>query len=496
MVGLTLVVGLLFNVRWRWKHPLKKRPLDVEDNLPLPWLAQTSTVFSLTALFGAYLGVAVALGLPALMGLALGTVLGLFAVRYWIERTLREIEKKRKKFEDFLGAIMSPNKGHTTSFALVVSGIQCVYATSELLILRELAKAALGFKSEQATLLVVSVAIVGYFYVLLGGYLSLFRTDVIQLGLVALMAVTASVVVLISHSEIGLAAAKFWARPGFWKIPSLGAGPALYTYHFLIATVMGCGFMLGSPDTWKRIYQVNKDQIEKQKNTPRARFLTLAGVGTLPYLVLLPVAIAIGTKADPQNTHNFTVPVALENSLLYGAVALGLIASFLSSFNSALLASTHVILVWQRRLWRWRSKRGEPKQAMPEEAKFYAILMVIFIIVCLVFATGVELLCNPVPDKINNPWLLGGLLMGGYAAVGGLLIGTNGKVFRLRKFNLEFILGVAMVLWVRYFLSSPGYSLRPTVFSINTIPPAVALCVITALVARLLILIFGDRSND
>lgn len=494
VVGLVLVIGLLFILSWRWKHPLKKRPLDVEDNLPLPWLAQTSTVFSLTALFGAYLGVAVTLGLPALMGLAFGTVLGLFAVRHWIERTLGEINKKKKRFEDFLAAVLSPNKRHTTSYALVVSGIQCVFATSELLILRELAKAALGLKSEQATLLAIGVAIVGYFYVLLGGYLALFRTDVAQLGLVGLMAVAGSLFIIIRHSEVW-ATAKFWPRPGFWEIPSIGPGPGLYAYHFLLATVMGCGFMLASPDTWKRVYQVSRDQIVKQKNTARVRFLTLVGVGMLPYLVLFPVAITIGTKADPQNTQNFALPTALSHNSLYGAIALGLVASFLSSFNSALLASTHVVLIWQRRMGQWR-RRGRSKEAMAEEAKFYVIMMVVFIVICLVFATAVELLCNPVPDKFNNPWLLGNLLMGGYAAMGGLLIGTNGKVFRLPKFSLEIVFATAMVLWVRYFLSSSGFSQRPTVFSVNTIPIGVALCLITALATRLLILIFGDQNDE
>lgn len=495
LVGLVLIVGLLFILSWRWKHPLRKHPLDVEDNLPLPWLAQTSTVFSLTALFGAYLGVAMTLGLPALMGLAFGTVLGLFAVRYWIERTLTKLEKQKKRFEDFLGAIMTPNKRHTTAFALVVAGIQCVYATSELLILRELAKAALGLKSEQATLVAIGVAIVGYFYVLLGGYLALFRTDVAQLGLIGLMAVTSSIFVLIRQSEIGWATSNFWPRPGFWEVSSLGTGVGLYAYHFLLATVMGLGLLLASPDTWKRVYQVNRDQLMKKKHSVRARFLTFVGVGVLPYLVLFPLAITIGTRADPQNTQNFALPTALSNNWLYGAVAFGLVASFLSSFNSALLGGVHVVLIWQRRVWRQRTKLGRLKKVVPEEARFYVIIMAVFTAICLVFVTALELLCNPVPGKFNNPWLLGNLLMGGYAAIAGLLIGSAGRVFRLPKFSLEIIFTIVMVVWVRYFLSSPGFSQRPTVFSVNTIPPAVALAFATTLVTRLLILFFGDRNN-
>src|SRR5437763_5130767 len=82
-------------------------PLDVDEGLPLPELAQSSTVFSLTGLFGAYLGIAIALGLPAFTGLACGTVLGLFIVRYWIDSTLkRRAPPGKKRFETFLSRII------------------------------------------------------------------------------------------------------------------------------------------------------------------------------------------------------------------------------------------------------------------------------------------------------------------------------------------------------------------------------------------------------
>src|SRR3954469_15018638 len=53
---------------------------------PLPEVGQASTVFSLTALFGAYFGIYIFLGLPALAGVACGTVLGLFVIRNWIQK--------------------------------------------------------------------------------------------------------------------------------------------------------------------------------------------------------------------------------------------------------------------------------------------------------------------------------------------------------------------------------------------------------------------------
>src|SRR5947207_2470705 len=106
------------------------RPLNVDEHLPLPWLAQTSTVFSLTALFGGYFGVAVALGLPAVSGLAFGTVLGLFIVRRWINRTLLSTPHEGR-FEDFLSRILEGDSANRMVYVLSLAGCQCVFATSE-----------------------------------------------------------------------------------------------------------------------------------------------------------------------------------------------------------------------------------------------------------------------------------------------------------------------------------------------------------------------------
>src|ERR1041385_5881661 len=98
-----------------------KRPLNVDDNLPLPWLAQTSAVFSLTALFGGYFGVAVALGLPALTGLACGTVLGLFIVRRWIISTLGGTQRGRS-FEEFLSRVLAADKSNRVVYVIFIAG--------------------------------------------------------------------------------------------------------------------------------------------------------------------------------------------------------------------------------------------------------------------------------------------------------------------------------------------------------------------------------------
>jgi hypothetical protein len=121
--------------------------------------------------------------------------------------------------------------------------------------------------------------------------------------------------------------------------------------------------------------------------------------------------------------------------------------------------------------------------------------MVLFILICGIFLAAMQLICDPAPEKYNNPWLLGNLLMGGYAAIGGVQVGTGGNISRLPKFSLEVVFMLSMVFWVTYFIHSLGFSPRPTVFSVNTIPIGVAFSLGTALVTRSLVLILGDRNN-
>lgn len=491
-----LAYSLFLVYYWKNRQPLPAQPLNVEQNLPLPWLAQTSTVFSLTGLFGAYLGIAVLLGLPALLGLAAGTVLGLFIVQWWIVSTLKKLGKEGAVFEDFLAAVLPDNKMDGTVFAFTLSAIQCVFATSELLILRELGKAALGLTSEQATLLAISIAILGYFYLLLGGYVALFRTDRIQLIVVCLTAVAVSIYFIIRHSLTGWTTISLVPPQDFWGIPFLGRPHGLYVWHFAIATVMGLGCLLCSPDTWKRVYQVNKDQ-GGAAHPLRRRILTFLAVGLLPYVVLLPVAFsAIGKVEvkpccpDPLLFRGFKLPDAAVNKGLVAVFAIPLIASFLSSFNGSFLASVHVSLIWARKVTTMSGKTRI--HSLPEEARFYQIMMsTLLAISLLVF--GILYLSTQLEFK--NPWMIGSLLMGGYALVAGFLIGTGGKVARLPPYLLSAGFLFGSILWVRYFVSSPAYCKCPTLSSIQTVPVGVAFCLAVALLCWVIIFANGRRHD-
>jgi hypothetical protein len=466
---------LLVHITLRSQPMPASRPLDVDEHLPLPWLAQTSTVFSLTALFGGYFGVAVALGLPAVTGLACGTVLGLFAVRRWIVSTLEAANQTR--FEDFLSNILSGDSTNRSVYAFGLIACQCLFATSELLILRELARVALGLKAEHATLLAVGLAILGYFYLLYGGYIALFRTDVVQLLLVGFMAVAASVFLIAKRAEVGWITS-LSPRSGFWELPWLSSHTLVYGYHFLIGTITGLGVILSSPDAWKRIFQVNR-----MGQKPVVRVLTFLAVGIVPYLVLLPVAITLSLNVDRSVRRSFTLPPALSDNKVFIAAALGLISCFLSSFNGALLGSVHLGIILNRKI----------KKVESEELRFYVLTMIALAVICSLFVGGIGLFTNPRWLGFTNPWVLGNMITGFGAAIAGVQIGSLGKVYRMRKHWLEWILTFGTIAWFIYFIQSPGFAKTPTIDAIKTVPVAIAVCAGTALLTR--IAMIGGRKN-
>jgi hypothetical protein len=445
------------------------RPLDVDEHLPLPEFGQASTVFSLTALFGAYFGIALVLGLPALLGLAFGTVLGLFLIHYWID------QHKPDKFETFLFGLLEGNERNAAVYALMISAVQCVYATSELLILRELAKAALGLKSEHATVLAIGVAIIGYFYVLLGGYLALFRTDVLQFVLVSLLAIVSGALLLTRGIPAGWVG-RLLPRAGYWEMPFVGTGAGLYVYHFIIAAVMGLGLLVASPDTWKRVFQVSR-----RGSSPRVRFLTFVGVGVMPYIVLLPFAITVGLLAEggaARRSVGFSARAP--SNLLFAAAALGLIASFLSAFNSALLASVHLGLMLVRKKVGMRSE-----MLKSEVSRFYWLMSAALLTIFFLF--------KALPSLTNNAYLLGNFLLGAYALIGGVQIGTRGAVSRLPEHSLLLLFAFGLAIWSVYFVSAGGLPEVPSLNQVNMVPAGVLLFFVAALLCQ--ILIIGGRKN-
>jgi TRAP-type uncharacterized transport system fused permease subunit len=236
---------------------------------------------------------------------------------------------------------------------------------------------------------------------------------------------------------------------------------------------MGAGFMLASPDTWKRVYQVIK-----RETGPRTRALSLIGAGTIPYLVLLPFAISINLITDGNVKPGFMQASPFGGNVIFTAAALGMIASFLSSFDSALLASAHIQLIQRRTL----------REVPSEEPRFHVIMIVAFGIVWLLFLGGLGF--------TTNAWLLGNLLMGAYAAIAGVQIGTRGDLSRLRAKWLHWIFAIAALIWVTYFVVKYEALKVPVKESVNTVPMGVAVFFVSALLCLVLSSARGKTKHD
>ncbi len=456
LVGIFLIGSLLlvhFSLR---SQPLPQdEPLDVDEGLPWPEAGQASTVFSLTALFGAYFGITLLLGLPALIGLGFGTALGLVIIRHWIDA------RKPGRFEPFLFGMLEGSHRNALIYALVVSGLQFAYATSELLILREIARVSLGAKPEQATILAVGVAIIGYFYVLFGGYMAVFRTDVVQFVMVTAMAVIFGIVLLGPERPMVWTALTV-PRSGYWTLTFVDSRLLLYLYHFAIATVMAIGLLAASPDAWKRVFMVSR-----KKNNATVRFTTFLIVGVVPYLMLLPFALAIGSIPDGPVDTGQIFSSLLKGNVIFIAAALGLVASFLSSFNSAILAGVHVALMFRR----------TRSFLVPEISRFHWLMVAALLTVFFLFRSLVS---------FSNPYILGNLLLGPYALVAGIQIGTRGgDISSLPENSLTWIAVIGLVGWFVYFVSS-GIPHVPTTYQINSVPAGVLFFFLALLACRIL----------
>jgi len=97
------------------------------------------------------------------------------------------------------------------------------------------------------------------------------------------------------------------------------------------------------------------------------------------------------------------------------------------------------------------------------------------------------LFSNPRWIGFTNPWVLGNMLTGFGAAIAGVQIGSAGNISRMPRYSLQWILAVGTVSWFIYFVQSPGFSKTPTIDAIKTVPAAIAVCLVTALVTRLTI---------
>lgn len=434
-----------------------RRPLDVDDGLPLPEIGQASTVFSLTALFGAYLGIYLMLGLPALFGLAAGTASGLFVIRHWIHK------HRAETFEAFVVKMLGGRGRSGGDFAAAVSLAQCAYAASELLILRETSRFALGMRADYALLFAVSTGVIGYFYVLFGGYLAIYRTDIVQFLLAASMAVIFGLYLLWTGAATSFSVG-VWPRPGYWPLPPIGSASEVpkYLYHFAMGAIMGFGLFGAAPDAWKRVFVVTR-----LRRKTLARFAIFAGIGIAPFLVLVPFGLVLRHVPDGTISLQHAFPGAPAHDLLFVGAAIGLVACFLSSFNSALLASVHISLIRRR-------MRHHTELELP---RFHWLMVIMLSIIFCVFIVWCA---------FDNPYLLGNMLLGPYAIIAGIQVGAGAAPGRLPENSVLWILGVGFVAWFLCFVSVVGLPTVPTTYEVNTVPFGVGVFLAVAIICRVL----------
>lgn len=430
-------------------------PLDVDRGLPLPEVAQASTVFSLTALFGAYLGIYLLLGVPAVAGLACGTGLGLIVIRNWI------VARRPRSFEDFLFGLLAGHRGNAAVFGLTIAATQCAYASSELVILRDIAREFLGVRPDHATILAVALGIIAYFYVLFGGYMAVFRTDVLQFLMVGAMVLICAAFAFPGSLATGVSL-KLQPRPGYWESPFGWSGTWLYLYQFVIGSVMGFGLLAASPDAWKRVFLVAPTTTGTQR-----RFIIFLLIGIMPFLVLLPLGAVTAEFPDGPINPALMFSGVLANNVLFVAAALGLVASFLSAFDSAILASVHIGLMLQRR-----------QAKVPVELPRFHWLMVAVLITT--FFSFMALVASS-----TNPYLLANLLLGPYALIAGIQTGTWGRVSRLRDGSLLWIVVLCLVGWFLYFVANVDVRGPATTDQANTVPGGVGLFAFAVAICQL-----------
>lgn len=450
LVGVLLVGSIVlvhFSTR---RRPLPgEYPLNVDEGLAFPEAGQGSTVFSLTALFGAYFGIFLVLGLPAALGLAVGTILALFLIRASIKKD------SSPNFESFLLRRLDANSSNGKTIAALLSGTQLAYATSELLILQQISTISLGVHRHHATMIVIGLAVVAYIYVLIGGYDGVFRTDIVQFIFVLAMGISLFLLpILPSQVEPHMRSEALLPRAGYWNLPAIA--PIKYAYHFCVGGIMGAGFLLASPDSWKRVFTVTR--IARGRSS-RQSFTLLVFAGVLPFALLAPLALTTVVPDGAVSPTNMFGHI-LANRWLFVVVLLGLFSSFLSSYDSATISAVHVALLRQR-----------PVDGGNESPRFHWLMAMALVISSLAFLALMAL---------GNPYLLANLLMGPFALAGGVILGTRGILTDVRSGVLAWLSTIALTLWCVYVLSWPGILESPVTYQVNTVPAGALLFVVSA----------------
>jgi hypothetical protein len=228
-----------------------------------------------------------------------------------------------------------------------------------------------------------------------------------------------------------------------------------------MAGLMGVGFIVASPDVWKRVYLVSKTRQGSKK-----RFAFFVTAGATPFLLLVPMAGAVPHIPDGIIDANAIWARAASNEALFVAAALCLVASFLSAYNGALTLAVHLGVIAQRRT----------HASDNEITRFYWLMAVALCVIVCGFAAL---------NSVRNPYLLGNFLLGPYAVLSGIYLGGRSLQFFPRG-AVVWIVTLGIVGWFVY-CASRGMPEVPSTYQINTVPVAVMLACFVTVVSRFLV---------
>lgn len=459
LVGFFFIGTLLFVHYSTRAAPLPEaRPLDV-DEVPFPVAGQASTVFSLTALFGAYYGMLIILGAWALLGLVAGTIVALISIRYVTLNTPEE------RYESFIFGRLR-RLSDTLPIVPPFAVIQLLFAVSELLVLRRVLAVSFGVVPFHATLMATFVAIIGYTYSVTGGYNAIFRTDITQLVFVLIMCGVLLAQFMTGSTKIDIGAVTQRLH-GFhqdhWFGDRISAPSVQHVFDFAIAFPMGMTFLLTSPDTWKRVFIVSR------RHRSWHAILYLVAAGALPFLLILPLAFVARPIGSGPIDPLFILQDIGRSRVVMTFTLLGMLSSFLSAFNSAFISAVHLPLL-QARCWR-------PIDV--ELHRFRYLAGGVFLLIMLVFAAGIGL---------GNPYSIGNFLLGPYALAGAIVLGLCGGRRAVKPKWLLGIWVIGLTAWVLFLVPYGTMWATPSTKEANTIPPAMvgfaAVACITFLIGK------------
>ena len=283
----------------------------------------------------------VVLGPWAFCGIGVGVIHGLFILRAALK------SKRGESFQRFLqSGRFSVTAGADFALWVALALAQLGIALSEMVLLREVF--ILGFRMSPplATALTLSIALVTYTYCLISGYGGVFRTDIAQF--LALIAMVTWLGLLSSEGSLLVGLSQYaTTQPDHSQLWTFGKDlglPLTVAVHLLVGYGMGIALPVGTLDTWKRVH------LSLRRSRIYSSFWVMLLAGFLPFLALTPLLIDLA-QAGPQSK--------LPLELLFGeeptaglliALLIGMISAFMSTFDSALVSSAHILLLRPRPL--------------------------------------------------------------------------------------------------------------------------------------------------